>query len=153
MIVDARETRSPGVVIDTGTGKRIPFVRKADFETGEYEALAVAPNGVDYLADEDGKVVVVRGRAVGKLELVPLERAKDLGRKPVKVESPIEPMTADEKREGLDQYRRTYFDVWRWRGEADRCVHSRWEEFLQQNDFLDCFVLKRTFNAEGTAKR
>lgn len=44
MIIDAR-SGVRGVLIDAATGKRIPFARWANLDTGEYEALAATPDG------------------------------------------------------------------------------------------------------------
>lgn len=146
MILDARSPEKPaGVLIDTGTGKRIPFARNVNFVTGEYEYLAPAPNGVDILVEPYSRRPIVRkGKAVGKLELVPFQRAVSLGcAAPKRVVSVIQPMTKDEKIAGLEQYKKLFYDVWRWRGDAARSVDPRWEEYLMNTDFLDCVVLKR----------
>jgi len=120
------------------------LARKFDTETGEYEYLQPAPNGVDVLCDELDQPIVVKGKAKGKLELVPLDGAAQFGfRLPQRVKSPIQPMTVEQKIDGLDTYKRVYTQVWQWRGESRRCVDTRWADYLAQSDFLDCFVLKR----------
>lgn len=130
MRVDAR-SGAAGVLIDQGTGQRIPLARWFDDETGEWEAFVPAPNGAVRL-DDDGRPLLRRGRAKGRLVLVPVGKAKVLP-------APERPALA----EGLAVYQRVYFDVWRFRGEAKRCVGDRWREFLAKNDFLDCFVVRR----------
>lgn len=121
-----------GILIDRGTGRRIPLARWFDEETGEWEAFAEAPNGA-VRCDEQGRPILRRGRAVGRLELVPLGKAKLL---------PGPPPTP--AAEGLASYQRLYFEVWQWRGEAQRCVNGRWIDFLKQNEFLDAFVIRRS---------
>ncbi len=147
MILDARSKEKPaGVLVDLGTGLRIPFARKVDFERGTYEHLVPAPNGVDVLVDEYGKPLVRQGRAVGRLELVPLDKAATIGAAPPpqKVYSPIEPLSADQKIDGLEQYKRVYVEVWQWRGESRKCADERFHaEFLRKNSFLDAFVIRR----------
>lgn len=144
MLLDARTPEKPaGILIDKGTGRRIPFARTVDFDKGTYEALQATADGKDYLCD-DNNPIVVRGRAVGELELVPIENASSLGvEPPKKVNGTILPMTADQRIEGLHQYKRIFSLVWNQRGEAMRCVNDRFEEYLRTTTFLDCFVLKR----------
>lgn len=136
-----------GVLVDLGTNKRIPFPRKANMETGEVEYLVPAANGTDILVDPYTRAPYVRKyKAVGKLKLLPLDGADRLGiGPPKKVESPILPMTKDEKIGGMEQYRKLFHEVWKWRGESTRAVDPRWEEFLKTSEFLDEFCLKRTF--------
>ena len=144
--------RPAGVLVDLGTGKRIPFPRKVDMATGDVEYLVPAANGVDVLVDPYTRAPYVRKyKAVGKLELVPMGRADKLGIKPPqKVESPILPMTKEEKVAGLEQYRSLYFKVWNEiRGDSSRVVDTRWEDYLKTNTFLDDFVLKRRFVSVG----
>lgn len=147
MILDARQPERPaGVLYDHGTGKRVPFARKVDFETGEYEAIVPSPDGQNYSCDEDGSLRIVRGHAVGKLELVPFEQAKHLGRmpKPERWASAIEPMTADQKRDGLRQYQEVFVKVNREvRHKTKAKVEDEWARFLRDNSFLDEFVIKR----------
>jgi len=62
MIIDAKAPEKPaGVVVDTGTGRRIPFVRKYDTETGEYEAIEATADGKNYRLDKNGKASVIKG--------------------------------------------------------------------------------------------
>lgn len=148
MILHAKQPEKPrGVLVDKGTGRRIPFARSCNMETGEYEAFQPTADGTDIIVDaQDRKPIVVKGKAVGKLELVPLERAHQFGRKkPELVKSDIQPMTADEKREGLEQYKGVFIKVWaEARGEARKTVDHRWGEFIQKNSFLDAFVIRRS---------
>lgn len=136
--------RPGGIVVDRGTGKRIPFVRWFDAETGEYEAFQPTADGLHYWCEEDCVTpIVVRGRAVGRLELVPIEQAHAFGVvEPEKKQSAVQPGTID-RVAGLEVYKKVYSEVWRWRGESRRVVADRWDEFLTKNDFLDCFILKR----------
>lgn len=147
MILDARAPEKPGgVLVDRGTGKAIRFARKFDTATGEWEAFQVAPDGESILCTEDHTPIVIRGKAVGKLELVPLEKAHVFGlkEKQERVFSPIQPMSADQKLDGLEQYKAIYTKVWNeMRGESRRCVDDRWAQFLEKSDFLDSFILKR----------
>jgi hypothetical protein len=131
--IDARQGVR-GVLIDRGTGRRIPLARWYDPETGEYEAFAEGPGGTVRL-DDKGQPVIVRGRAVGRLELVPQGSAWSPPKPPAPTVTP--------PAEGLVQYQRVYFEVWNRRGEARKCIQGRWREFLQKNDFLDTFVIRR----------
>lgn len=144
--VPVNKKRLPaGVLVDQGTGKRIPFPRKVDMETGEVEYLVPAANGVDVLIDPYTQQPYVRKyKAVGKLVLVPMDKADKLGvPAPRKVVSEIQPMTPEEKVEGLRQYKKLYFDVWNGlRGEARKCTNERFGEYLVKNHFLDSWVLK-----------
>lgn len=149
MILEATQKEQPaGILIDTGTNKRIPFARKANFDTGEYEAFAVAPDGESILADEQWKPVIIKGRAVGKLQLVPFNDAAQFGWKPPQLkQSPIQTLPADLKLDGLERYKKAYFEVWNGhRQEAKKCVADRWDnklDTLKGLEFLDTFVLKR----------
>ena len=148
MLLDARQPEKPaGVLIDTGTGKRIPFARKVDYDTGDYEYLAPAPNGTDIMVDPYTRAPVVRrGKAVGRLELVPFDKAAAIGcGPPKKVPCRIEPLTKDEKIAGLEQYKKVYIEVWQGiRGESRRCVEERFTDYLgaEAMAFLDCFRLR-----------
>ncbi len=147
MILDARAPEKPaGILIDTGTNRRIPYARTVDFDNNTYEALATAPNGIDYLCDERMQLVILKGKAVGQLKLVPLDHAEQLGvkKEPEKVSSPIQPLSADIKLQGLESYKEVYFKVWNGiRGESNRCVASRFDEYLKKSDFLDTFCVRR----------
>lgn len=149
MILDARAPDKPaGVLIDTGTNRRIPYARRANFDTGEYEALVEGPEPDSVIVGDDDREepVVVRGRAVGKLKLVPLEQAHAFGLEvePRKVRQTVLPMTADQRIAGLEQYKQVYVKVWNeLRRESRRCVDDRWAEYLSKSDFLDAYVLKR----------
>lgn len=152
MILDARMPEKPaGVLIDHGTGRRIPFARTVDFSTGEYTYLCPAPNGVDILVDPYTRRPFVRkGKAVGRLELVPFEKAAAIGCKaPEKVESNIQPMSPDERIEGMRQYQRCFMDVEKWRGNSRRVIDTKFEEFCKQSSFLDSFVIRRTVPTKG----
>lgn len=145
------QMKPAGVLIDTGTGKRIPFAVWADMETGEYEALTPAPNGVDYHCDlETGEPLRYRGRARGRLELVSAEGARDLAPPPRKVTGVIEPMSPEQKRHGVEQYKRVYFEVWQFRGESKRVVDTRFADYLAKSNFLDAFVLRRHVPTGGS---
>jgi len=143
MQLDARQPEKPaGILIDHGTGRRIPFARWFDSQTGQFEAFVMASNGVDIACDENYRPLVIKGKAVGRLELIPIGNAAQFGfEEPKKVIE--QPLTVEQKQEGLDQYKKLYLTVWRWRGESGRVALTRWEEFLQQNDFLDHLVIKR----------
>jgi len=139
-----------GVLVDSATMKRIPFPRKVDMETGEVEYLVPAANGVDVLIDPYTQQPYIRRyKAIGKLVLEPMAKADRLGvAPPKKVVSEIQPMTPEEKVEGLNQYKRLYFQVWNGiRGEAAKCVNDRFADYLKTNHFLDSFLfpqLQRT---------
>lgn len=146
--------RPAGVLVDQGTGKRIPFPRVVDTENGYVEYLVPAANGVDVLIDAYTQQPYVRKyKAVGKLVLLPMAQADKLGvPPPKKVESVIEPMRPEEKVEGLRQYKKLYLEVWNgFRGEAVKCVNDRFAEYLKQNSFLDAFVLAKTTVPVGIA--
>lgn len=131
-----------GVLFDRGTGRAIRFARWFDAETGEYEAIRVASNGVDMACDDDYKVLRYRGKAVGRLELVPLSRGALLGVEP---EKKVEPMrlTVQEKEQGVEDYRKLYYGVWGRREEAKRSIDERWVRFVQGSSFLDGLILKK----------
>lgn len=137
-----------GVLFDHGTGKRIPFARRFDPLTGEWEGYWPAPNGVDVLGDDCGQPIVRRGKAKGKLELIPMGKAAALGQAPVKPQvqqRAVRPMTKDEQLDGLETYKKAYQEVWHgFRGEAKRCVQDRWQEFLAKSDMFDSFILAKT---------
>ncbi len=146
MLLQATQKEKPaGVLIDRGTGKRIPLAFKADMDTGEWEAHVPAPNGTDIQADELHRPMTCKGRAVGKLELVSMEGAEHFGVKPPQlVDSPVVVITKDMKLAGLDSYKRTYFQVWNnFRGEAQKCVNDRFSDYLKKNQFLDTFCIRR----------
>jgi hypothetical protein len=127
--------RPSGVLMDTGTGKRIPFAFEFDTDTGEYQAFKPSPDGNDILIDDNRKPIIIKGKAVGEMKLVPLDGAAVVGRPARKV---------PDKVTGYETYKKLFFDVWAdVRGEAKRSVSDRWDSFLQTNDFLDCFVLRR----------
>lgn len=157
MLIDSRKPigntgqRPSGVVIDHGTGKRIPFVIWCDFATGDYEAHVPAANGVDVMVDAYTRVPFVRkGKAVGKLELVPFAKAAAIGcTAPKKVVQIIQPMTKDERINGMEEYKRVFKEVWKWRGNSERVVNSQWDNFLMNSDFLDDFCLRRTVIPTG----
>lgn len=157
MLLDANAPARPaGVLVDHGTGKRIPYARKANLETGEYEAFVLAPNGTDILCDENRQPIVRKGQAVGRLELVPFGDARLLGTdlQPKVSEFLVQPMGKDEKIAGLETYKRCFVQVFNeLRGEARKTVDSRWEDFLKTNDFLDEFVIttKRSTHVKGLA--
>ena len=138
MIFDSKDKNLAGVLVDRGTGQRIPFARWFDTDTGDYEAYDT-PDGRDILRDELGVPQTKRGRAVGKLELLTMQDAVDLR---LLVTTPKIAKTIDNAA-GLEQYKRVYFDVWQWRGEARRCVNDHWSEYLAQSDFLDDLVIRR----------
>jgi hypothetical protein len=132
-----------GVLIDRGTGRRIPFAVWFDPETGDYEHFQPAANGVDMACDEDWNPIRVRGRAKGKLELVPLGEAAKVGwKEPAKVRETIK-LTNEDREAGLEQYKKVYVHVWQDRGEARRIVDDRWEEYLRKSSFFDDLILKR----------
>ena len=128
IILDAKRDRCPGVLYDHGTGKRVPFARKINFQTGEVEHLVPAANEVDIAVDPYTRGAYVRKyKAKGKLELIPFGKADKLGvAPPKKVEGRIEPLTKEEN--------------------SDRVVDPQWQQYvkeLQDNDFLDSFVIRR----------
>ena len=133
-----------GVLVDRGTGRRIPFATWFDAETGEYEAIRATPDGRHYAVDENENAVLYRGRAVGKLELLPLAQAHQFGwQEAVKVPSGRIRLTVDEKEAGLQQYKEVYVKVWQFRGEARRVVDDRWENYLRDNAFFDDLIITR----------
>ena len=110
MILDCLTPNSPkGVFYDDGTGKRITYVRWADTETGEYVALEPEPDG-----EASGRQY--RARAVGRLKFVPLAGARVIKRK----------QTEEDRALGLEQYRKLFYDMWRFREEAKKHVAQRW---------------------------
>jgi hypothetical protein len=148
VILDSRKQKSlAGVVIDTGTNRRIPKVIWFDVTTGDYEQHLVAPNGHDVLMDEWGKPIVRRGRAVGKLELVPIDQAANIGvfrRPPEKVHQAVQPLSKDEKVAGLEMYKEVYVKVNHEFRRLDRkTVESKWVEYLRKSPFLDNLCLRR----------
>ena len=147
MMLDARTSGLHGVLYDTGTGKRIPFARRYDPDTGEYEHFLPAPNGVDVIGDDCGVPLLRRGKARGKLVLLDDGKAAHLGVKPAPakvVPQTVEPMTAEERIEGLEVYKRCYFQVNNeFRGEAKRNVNDKWQEYLKGTGFLDHFLLTK----------
>lgn len=147
-----------GVVIDTGTGKRIPFVRWCDLETGEYEAIRATADGQDYALTEDARLSIIRDKAVGKLKIVSTKEAALLGHKPKPVVSPITPVTKEQKLEGLRQYKEMAFvPVRRWRGESRRSAEQSFERVLAEYkdedfgaDLFDFMLLRRTTVSTST---
>lgn len=132
-----------GVLVDSGTGRRIPFPVWFDPDTGEYEAIKVAANGVDMACDEDYRSITYRARAQGQLKLLPFGQAASIGQAPPPKQVVDAAFTAERRMAGLEQYKRVYHEVWRWRGESRRAVDDRWDDFIAQSDFLDHFVLRR----------
>ena len=156
MILDSRKQKSlSGVVIDTGTGRRIPKVIWFDSTTGDYEYHVPAPNGHDVLIDEYGAVVVRRGRAIGKLELIPLDQAANIGQfkvPPKQVHQTVQPLSKDEKIAGLECYKDVYISVWQDVKRVDReTVNQKWLDYLRKTPFLDSFVLRRRSTPTGGA--
>lgn len=148
MILDAKAPEKPaGIVVDTGTGKRIPFVRKFDTDTGEYEAFCPTADGKDILLDEHWKPILLKGKAIGKLVMVPMDQASLLGAEPPqKKQSPIQPLSPEQKLDGLEQYKKVFFEVWSYKGQSKRCTNDRWDNYLstlRDNSFLDAFVIRR----------
>jgi hypothetical protein len=134
-----------GVLFDHGANAPIRFAVWFDAETGAYEALKVASNGVDIACDSDYKAIRYRGRAKGRLELVPFGDARLLGRVPVKTKEEIAtPLPQGAKEQGLDDYKRLYFTVWNQRGESLKCIDDRWLAFLKENSFLDHLCLRKS---------
>ncbi len=146
--LDCNDPKAPKdvVVVDEGTGKRVPFVTKLDTATGDYEALAPAPNGVDVLSDGKGGVIKVVGRLQGQAKLVPVDGAAPFGyRKPEPVESLIKPLSAEAKQAGMESYQKLHRTVWHdMRGCSKRETLGKFEEYLATNGFLDDFVLRVT---------
>lgn len=144
MIVHCKSGQA-GVLIDRGTGKRIPLAIWFDNEAGEYEAFQLASNGVDMAADVDWKPIRYKAKAVGLLELVPLGEAHIFGwKEPQLVREPkVVKLSPDQREAGLQQYREVYTKVWQWRGESRKAVDGRWEEYLTKNTFFDDLVLTR----------
>lgn len=152
MILDSRVpvpgTKVPpaGVVYDHGRACRVPFVIWFDSE-GNYEQHIPAPNGVDVICEPGThRPYVRRGKAVGRLELLPFGKAELLGpnvEPPKRVEQTVQPLTKDEKVAGMQEYQKLFSTVWRWRGESDKAVNQRWLDYLRDSEFLGEFVLKR----------
>src|SRR5262249_16120959 len=98
-------------------GKRIPFARKVDFETGKWEALLPTPDGKNVVTDEHNKVVVLTGQAE-RPKLVPMEHAHLFGvKEPEPVQFHVIPVSAEAKLQGQQQYERVFKNVWQYRGE------------------------------------
>lgn len=131
-----------GVLLDHGTGKAIRFAVWYDAESGDYEAIHIASNGVDMACDEDYKLLRYQGKAVGKLELIPLNRASDLGVEPQKVIEP-ERLTVQQKEQGIEDYRKLYYGVWGKRGYAPKTVDSKWVDFVSKSSFLDSLIIRK----------
>lgn len=133
-----------GILFDYGTGKAVRFAVSCNLETGEYEAIQVAPDGINYACDENYKAIKYKGRAKGKLEIFPIGDTRLIGVEPVKQASPIvTPLPEQAIEQGLADYQKLYFDVWKWRGDSTRIVQDKWEDFLRDNPFLDHLVIKR----------
>lgn len=158
MLIDARKADAPpgmvpvntqgkpaGVLYDHGTGQRIPMARAFNSETGEWEALTPAPNGVDYVCDaETGAPIIRRGRSKGRLELVPIGQAATIGVPPPKPQpvTPPKPLSVEERRDGLECYRKVHREVWQGRGDSKRVVDSKFQAYLMQHDFLDAYIFR-----------
>ena len=132
----------PWMLFDHGTRKCIPFAVWFDAETGEYEHLQAASNGIDIAGDEGLRPIHVKGKAVGKLELLSLEKAHELGwREPAVVHERVK-LTDAQRQAGLEQYKKVYVHVWQTRGDARKIVDERWAEYLRKNSFFDDLALK-----------
>jgi hypothetical protein len=156
MILDSRKQKdTSGVVIDTGTGKRVPKVIWFDVTTGDYECHVPAPNGHDVLMDEFAQPIIRRGSAVGKLELIPLDQAANLGQfkvPPKKVHQTVQPLSKDEKVAGLELYKDVYITVWQDIRKVDKkTVNEKWLAYLRNTPFLDSLVLRRRSVPTGGA--
>lgn len=140
------DSGAAGILVDLGTGRRIPFAVWFDTETGDYEAHEATADGRSMLAAEDcvTPLGTFRGRAVGQLKLVPMENAKLLGATPTPRAKRVE------KAEGLERYKRVYFEVWQFRGEAKRTATSRWADYLLRDGFLDDLVIRRKHAVAGS---
>jgi hypothetical protein len=157
MILHAKAPEKPaGILIDSGTGKRIPFGITVDLSTGEYEHYAASPDGKSILCSDYAlkRPIRLRGKAVGKLSLVPLDHAAQLGAPaPPRVYSPIAPISQGEIVEGLQMYEQVHSQVWQFRGESRRCAKSRFADKLRQSSFLDHYILGRTTRAASDHQR
>lgn len=110
MIIDCLKPGAQrGTVYDDGLGRRIPFVRWANLDTGEYVALEEEHDG-----SASGRQY--RGRAVGRLRFVPQGNAFVIKR----------PLTENEKLMGLEQYRKLFFDVYKFRENANKHIAQDW---------------------------
>lgn len=80
MILDAKCGKR-GVLVDGETGKRIPFARWANTETGEYEAFAATPDGCYML--KPARVIRGRVRCLRFVEEAPpVQQAAPIARRP-----------------------------------------------------------------------
>jgi hypothetical protein len=133
-----------GVLWDHGAGKAIRFAISADLQSGEYEAIKVHANGRDYACDENYKAIRYKGRAVGRLEIYPLDRAATLGIPPAKeVETIATPLPPGAVQQGIEDYGRLYKEIRQFRGDSRRCAETAWDKYLDANPFLDSLVIRK----------
>ena len=134
-----------GVLIDHGNGRRIPFARRVNFATGEYEHLVPSPDGHDVMIDPiTRKTLVRRGKALGRLELAEMGKAKLLGpgaSPPKPVPCSIEVVTEDQIKQGREQYGELFRWARRFWGESKRAANDSWEEFMRSSDLMTGYLL------------
>jgi hypothetical protein len=135
-----------GVLYDHGAHKPIRFAIWYDVATGEYEAWQVASNGKDIACDKRYRGIKYRGKAKGRLELIPLNAATPvLGPEPEKRLDLLSSrrLSIQQREQGVEDYRRLYGEVWGHRGEAHRCIDERWLAWVQKSSFLDSLIIKK----------
>ncbi len=98
-----------GTFYDVGTGRRIPYVRWANTDTGEYIALREEIDGT-------ASGVKYRGKAVGEIRFVPQGDAIIVKK----------PLTQDEMLVGLEQYRKVFFQIAKFRESANKHIVEDW---------------------------
>ena len=148
MILNAKRDGTKGILVDTGTGKRIPFAISANFEDGTYEHWVASADGRSILCADDAmkKPMRTSGKAVGKLVVVPLDQAEHLGAPaPPRVYSPIAPISQGEIKAGIDMYREVNVQVDQFRGLSRKCAESKFAEKLRKSSFLDHYIVGRSY--------
>lgn len=86
MILDAKSGLR-GTLFNAATGERIPFARRADLGTGEWEALAATPDGRHVLEPRR----LVRGRCPLRFVPAPVVAQPPMQQQPPRVWSPPAP--------------------------------------------------------------
>jgi hypothetical protein len=138
VIIDASKIPvEKAVIVDTGTGQRIPFVYKADFTTGEYWAWKSANEGRDYACKADCTTPIsVHGFAKGRLKAEPLD-----GEGKMLLPSP-EPKKVVDVKAQVHVFKEICKKVWHDYGkESKRCIDQRWLDLVKSDPFLDSLLL------------
>jgi len=123
MILDSK-SGIRGVLVDESTGQRIAFARKANLETGEWEAWQATPDGKEIWHDADGKPVLLKGRC--RLKFIPA----------VLITPGPAPDPEDVKIEA--GYKEAFCKIWRDRGFSPWWIQWRWniEERKRSEEYL-----------------